>query len=103
MSPPPPQPAFFDESRGAWVLSRYRDVVAALRDPQLWPVAARGEDQSVTRDEVGRLRLRAPSQEALSTTRLAEWQAHVEPLAARMLDALPRHQAVDLLAEFALP
>jgi cytochrome P450 len=103
MSPPPPQAAWFDESRGAWVLSRYRDVVAALRDPQLWPVAARGEDQDVTRDEAGRLRLRGPSQDALSAARVADWQAHVEPLAKKLLDGLAKHQPVDLLADFALP
>jgi cytochrome P450 len=103
MAPSPPQSAFFDESRGAWVLSRYRDVVAALREPQLWPIAARGEDQAVTRDEAGRLRLRGPSQDALSTARVAEWQSQVEPLAAHLLASLPKHRPVDLLAEFALP
>lgn len=99
----PPQSPYFDESHGAWVLSRYRDVVEALRESRLWPVAGRGEDQSVTRDEVGRLRLRGPSQDALPAERLAEWQRQIEPIARRLLDRLPTHRPVDLLAEFALP
>ena len=100
---PAPQPPYFDASREAWVLSRYQDVVAALRDPRLWPVAARGEDQSATRDEAGRLRLRAPSQEALSAALVAQCQEFIEPLAHRMLEGLARDRAVDLLAEFAIP
>lgn len=100
---PPPQAAYFDETRGAWVLSRYRDVVEALRDPRLWPIAARGEDQATTRDDAGRLRLRGPSQEALSVTRLAEWQKRIEPVAQCLLDGLAPGRTVDLLGEFGLP
>ena len=94
---------YFDEARGAWVLTRFRDVTAALREPALWPIAARGEDQSVTRDDVGRLKLRGPAQDALSADAVAEWEAQVEPLAGRILEALPQDRQVDLLAEFALP
>src|SRR5262245_9098020 len=101
MAPQAAREAYFDQERSAWVLTRYRDVAAALRDPGLWPIAARGEDQSVTRDEMGRLRLRGPSQEALSAASMAEWTSAVEPLAGRMLGALQTDRAVDLLAEFA--
>ena len=100
---PQPQPAYFDEARGAWVLSRYRDVTEALREPRLWPLAAGGEDQAVTRDGTGRLRLRGPVQEALSSAHVAAWQASIEPLAYSLLDGLPRDRPVDLLAGFALP
>src|SRR5581483_1269533 len=48
-SPPEPGPSYFDPGRNAWVLSRYADVMAAFREPSLWPVPARGEDQSKTR------------------------------------------------------
>jgi cytochrome P450 len=100
--PTPPSAPYFDEARDAWVFSRYRDVMAALRDPDLWPVAARGEDHSVTRDEIGRLRLRGPVQEALAP-RLDALSAHMKPLATRLLDDLPPHTPVDLLSEYALP
>ena len=100
---PPPEAAYFDEARDAWVLSRYADVVEALRTPHLWPVAARGEDQAATRDEVGRLKLRGPSQDSLAAERVARWQSEIEPLAQDLLDQLPKGQTVDLLADFALP
>jgi cytochrome P450 len=95
--------AYLDESSGAWVLSRYRDVAEALRHPRLWPAAAPGEDQSATRDDAGRLRLRAPVQEALSSSKLARWQEDMAPLARRMVTNLATDRRVDLLAELALP
>ena len=103
MSPSVPQAAHFDSSRCAWVLSRYADVLAALREPRLWPVAARGEDQSKTRDHAGRLRLRADVQEALCPSRVAEWRAQMEALSTAAVENLPTDRPVDLLAEFAQP
>ena len=102
-TPPPPTAPYFDSERGGWILSRYADVVTALRDPRLWPAAARGEDQAKTRDEVGRLRLRPEVQESLSASKLAEWQAHMEEPTRAAVHALPTDRAVDLLAEFAKP
>jgi cytochrome P450 len=100
--PTPPTAAYLDESRDAWVLSRYRDVMAALRDPELWPVAARGEDHAVTRDEVGRLRLRGPVQDAIAP-RLDGWRTQLEPLAGELLNGVASGGRADLLADYALP
>jgi cytochrome P450 len=101
MQPPPPTDPFPDEA-GVWVLSRYRDVMAALRDPELWPVAARDEDHAVTRDEAGRLRLRGPVMDAIAP-RLDGWRARMEPVAGQLLDRLAQAERVDLLADYALP
>jgi cytochrome P450 len=98
----PCSPPYFDEALGAWVLSRYRDVMAALRDPELWPVASRGEDCGVTRDEVGRLKLRAPVQDALAP-RLDALRARMAPLADDLLAGLAAAGGADLLADYALP
>jgi cytochrome P450 len=103
MSPSVPEAAHFDSSRCAWVLSRYADVLAALREPRLWPVAARGEDQSKTRDPAGRLNLRPDVQEALCVSQVAEWRAHMEALSAATVEQLPTDRPVDLLAGFAQP
>jgi cytochrome P450 len=103
MSPPAPQPAYFDAECGAWVLSRYADVLGAFRHPCVWPIAARGKDQAKTRDEIGRLRVRPQSLEALSAARVAEWQARAEPLARSAAARLATDRPVDLLTEFALP
>ncbi len=100
-APPAARPAYFDTARGEWVLSRYRDVVAAFREPLLWPAAPRGQDHGAGRDSTGRLLLRGPSQEALA--HMDEWEPRIASMARRALDALPSERAVDLLAEFALP
>jgi cytochrome P450 len=98
-----PTPAYFDGVREVWVLSRYPDVVAAFRETQLWPVGVRGQDQSVDRDDTGKLTFRADLQHALSPSRMAVWQSQVEDLARATLDQLPVGRPVDLLREFAEP
>src|ERR1043166_8120548 len=73
-APPPPEAAYFDRDRGALVISRYAEVMAAFRKPLLWPLAPQRADDSNARDEAGRLRLRPDVQEALSAARVAEWR-----------------------------
>ena len=85
------------------MLSRYADVLAAFREPRLWPIAARGEDQSKTRDDAGRLRLRGEVQDALSPARVAAWRERMEALALAAIAHLPTDRTVDLLGEYAQP
>jgi cytochrome P450 len=99
----PPAAPYLDRERDAWVLSRYADVLAAFREPRLWPVAARGEDQSKTRDDAGRLRLRPEVQEALPMSRVAAWRERMEALALASIAHLPTDRPVDLLGEYAQP
>ncbi|HLK70084.1 MAG TPA: cytochrome P450 [Bryobacteraceae bacterium] len=99
----PPQAPFFDREQGGWILTRYADVTAALREPRLWPVATRGEELSKTRDEVGRLRLRPDVQETLSAARLSAWQSQMEEPTRQAVRELPTGRPVDLLQEFAKP
>src|SRR5690348_16873957 len=85
----PPGPARFDAARGAWVLSRYADVAAALAEPRL---ELEGHRASV----------RSRTQAALSPATLKAWQSQAEPVAFRMVNALPA-APVDVLHEFAEP
>ena len=102
-TPPPPQPPYFDQERGAWVISRYADVTAALREPFLWPLAPQRADDSSARDDAGRLLLRPAVQEVLSGARVAEWQDRVEALARNAVRRLAEEHIVNLLGELALP
>jgi hypothetical protein len=77
--------------------------MAALRNPRVWPVAARGEDQSKTRDDFGRLRARLEAQEALSASWVAKWQAELTPRACQAAAGLATDRPVDLLAEYFRP
>ena len=101
--PPPPKPSYFDPALGAWVLSRYEEVLAAFRDPRLWPVGASDEGKKLLPDEVEHERMRAETMAALSFGKLAEWQTQMEMLARRFAGGLATDRPVDLVREFAEP
>jgi cytochrome P450 len=103
MTPPPSEAPRFDSAQNAWVLSRYADVCAALRDPHLWAVGGKREIQPDSRDDAGRLKQRADMLEALSASRVEMWRPQLEALTHHALDRLPMDRAVDLLGEFTLP
>ena len=90
---PRPEAPFFDSVQNAWVLSRYGDVLAALREtafrqagPQKAPVRVR-EDVLST----------------LSQSRISEWQEQIELLAKRIIGELPPNRPVDLVSELIQP
>jgi cytochrome P450 len=103
MTPPRPEAAYFDPAQNAWILSRYADVWAALREQNLWPVSGQREILPEIRDESGRLKQRSEMLDALSATRLEEWRPRLEALTHNALDDLSTDRPVDLLGEFALP
>jgi len=103
LSPPPPQAAYFDAVADAWVLSRYADVMAAFREPRLWPIGQRGEDQHAVRDETGKLHARDELLDLVSPAKVAQWQQRMEAQAQSAAERLPRGRPVDLLSEYALP
>jgi cytochrome P450 len=103
MTPARPEAAWFDSARNAWILSRYADVWAALREPNLWPVNGKHEIQRDGREADGRLQQRAPMLEAIAGARVEEWRPRLEALTYRALESLATDRAVELLSEFMLP
>jgi len=99
LSPPRPRDAAFNHDLNAWALSRYTDVLTALREPSLWPVAPRKTTNLKIPDEAVLQALRARVLEAFSTSKLNHWQKQIERAAER----LPMKCAVDLVTEFAEP
>ena len=89
--------ARFDPALGAWILSSYADVSAALRDTRLsvsGSGAAPREAQTTFRDAASR---------ALSPTRLAAWRVAMERSAIRCAESLPEGEPVELVGAFARP
>ena len=99
----PPSGRYFDRERAVWVLSRYREVVAAFLAPGLWPVGTQGQDQSAGRDGSGRLRARSDFQRTFSATRVGEWQTQVEAISKSRIGVLDEERPFDLLGDLIAP
>jgi len=91
-----PGDARFDAARGAWILTSYADVSAALRDPRL-PAPA------TAMDAAAHISMRAAAARAFSPERLAAWRAEIEPLTYKVARSLPADRTVDLVQDFAAP
>ncbi|MBL8293235.1 MAG: cytochrome P450 [Bryobacterales bacterium] len=95
-----PGEARFDSSLAAWILSRYADVSAALREPRLSASPGSG---APGRDQAANAVVREAAMQTLASQRLAAWKKEIEPLAYQIAGALPAGTAVDLLGEFSSP
>jgi cytochrome P450 len=103
LSPPAPEAAHFWPASATWVLSRYEDVLAALREPRLWPISSKTSDPSEIGDPAEQFRVRAAVSEAFSAARVTEWKAQIEPLAHGRSHRLETNRPIDLVCEFARP
>ncbi len=92
-----PGEARFDSALGAWVLTSYADVSAALRDPRL-SVSGTSAD-----GDAAHAALREAAVHALSPARLAAWRAEAEASARVLTERLPAGVPVDLVGTFARP
>ncbi len=97
------RPPYFDDTLDVWVLSRYDDILAAFRSPDLIPTGAKNKPLTKLPDEAARLKMRAETREALSSEQLSVWQKHLATEANRRVKDLPIDRQVDLMGEFGLP
>jgi len=102
LSPPAPEPAHFRPALAGWVLSRYEDVLRALREPRLWPISPQNREPEIG-NPAEQLRVRAATSAAFSAARVADWEAQIEHVARSLIHQLPTDRPVDLLREFAQP
>jgi len=86
-TPPAPEAPFFDPAQNTWVLSRYGDVLSALREPALRQAGPQKAPVQVRKDVLG----------SLSQSKISEWHEQIEPLAYRIIAELPADRPVDLV------
>jgi len=104
-SPVPPEagPPQFDPELGAWILSRYDDVLAAFHASSLDPASSTGEAASDAPSEAAMQTMRAETREALSPAQLRLWREQLAPAVRTLVAQLPIDRPVDLVAGYAQP
>lgn len=114
-------PVFFSPAVGMWVITRYADVDAVLRDPDTFSsenaIAGRYHPEVTARlegkvpmtatligmDRPDHTRLRRIVNAAFTRGRVARMEDDVRRLAGDLVDALPRDEPFDVLSRFSYP
>lgn len=100
--PAPAEAPLFDISRNAWILSRYSDVYAALREPSLLQATPQGKATS-TDDGASHARLFAEVQADMSRMSSTAWRAEMESVLHSLLGKVDRGHSFDLVKEVIQP
>ncbi len=101
--PPRTEAPYFDTALGAWVLSRYADVLAAFQSPALTPAGPNSKKNSDPPDKDTHARMRSETLDALSAAQLSRWREQLASLAQIMVDHMFTGHPVELVDAFARP
>ncbi len=114
-------PVYWDATRETWVLTRYADVVAALRDPRLsaervlpggssaqdaastTPIARAMAKQMLFQDPPDHTRLRGLVSKAFTPRVVEGMRPRIQALVDELLDAAEARGRMDLIADFSFP
>jgi cytochrome P450 len=100
--PAPAEAPLFNTSRNAWVLSRYSDVCAALREPSLLQTTPQGKATGPD-DGANHARLYAEVQADMSRMSSPTWRAEMESTLHFFLRKMDRSQSFDVVKEILQP
>ena len=102
-------PVYHNEELGFWVLSRYADVEAAARRPEIFSSAQgvgpdRQEGASmITKDPPEHTRLRKLVSKAFTPRMVSQLEPHIRAITDELLDAVIDKGAFDLVQDLAYP
>jgi cytochrome P450 len=104
------QPVWWAEDAGGWIVSRYDDVRAILKDAASFSSASMGEgsEQAIalpllTDDPPRHTQLRAIVNKAFTSRALKEMEAEIAKLVEELLDELDAGKPVDISEQFTIP
>lgn len=97
------EPAYFDEELKAWVLSKHKDVLEALRASSLCPASPKSTKAPHPEEEIVRLKMREELMDVLSSAQLHTWGEELIPEARRLADHLPTGVPVNLVDKYSRP
>src|ERR1700689_3031022 len=95
--PPPSRPEAprFDSALSAWIVSRYADVHAALREPTFLQASAQGKTTS-TANHIDRFERHAGLQADLDRLSTPAWRAQMISIAGTVMSQDACRQSVDI-------
>src|SRR5580700_11956273 len=94
----PPEAPRFDPGRNAWILSRYADVHAALRESTFCQASAQGKSTSGV-NHIASLR-HVGLQADLDRMSTAVWRAQMVSIASTIMAEAARRRPVDIVNDF---
>jgi len=117
------EPVHYSESLGYWILTRYRDVEAALRDERLssdrTPLYINKlgsldvkevenfldltSNMMVDTDPPEHTRLRKLAKQGFTTRAIESWRSIIENTTDRLLDRVQNHGGMDVVSDLAVP
>jgi len=97
----PPEAPRFDPGRNAWILSRYADVHAALRESTFCQASAQGKSTSGV-NHIASLR-HVGLQADLDRMSTAVWRAQMVSIASTIMAEAARRRPVDIVNDFIQP
>jgi len=101
--PAPPKDPYFDSTRGAWILSRYTDVAAAMRERALHLASPKGKTYPDGEDDVKRSRQFAQVRTEILLMNTAEWRSEARRLAHRVIREAASKERIDILGDVVQP
>jgi cytochrome P450 len=104
------RPIWWAEDVQGWVISRYEDIRAVLKDPKTFSSTSMGEGQDqamalplLTDDPPRHTQLRAIVNKAFTSRALKDMEAEVSTLVDEMLDELDAGGPIDISDRFTIP
>jgi len=102
-SPPAPTEAYFDSMRGAWVLSRYADVRAALQERALFQASFKGQTSEAAENDAVRPQMFATVKAEMAQVHAGRWRVDMESTAKAVMREASAGEEIDLVGDFIHP
>jgi cytochrome P450 len=102
-APPEIEAPYFDDILNAWIFSQYKDVLAAMQSPDLYPAGSSEQSTVEPTNQSDMAKMRATTSAALTPAQLRAWQERISPVSQDLIHKLPVSQPVDLVEDYAQP
>jgi len=96
-------PVHWDETRGSWLLTRYRDVAAALRDDDNLSAEQGPAFSMLVTDPPDHTRLRSLVSKAFTARTVRQLSGRIQEIIDELLDAVVGRGEMEVIADFAYP